>query len=204
MSKQIRKPCLGSLVGETVCSLAIVMAILPRVLFAELDWGMLAGISVGVAVVGLVFWVGLRIQSTKKPGTDPSETTGTVAAQLPPPSLVSRIVSWTSMLYRGSYKGETRSLRRRVGSVDVLLTDPASAGDPVNGWVEERSVHVLTIGATAAFRVGSIVKVRPLNAPDSVPWVEAEVRECEPVDNEWRVVCKFVKIPAYSVLMLFG
>jgi hypothetical protein len=157
---------------------------------------MLAAIPVGVAVVGLVLWLGLRKQLIEKPGPE--------AAPAAPPKLVSRIVSWTSMVARGAYKGEARSLRRRVGAVDVLLTDPAREGSPVTGWVVERSVHVLTVEAEAAFDVGTIVKVRPVTAPESVPWVEAEVQKCEPVENQWRIACKFVKIPAYGVLMLFG
>lgn len=186
--------------GETVPAAAI----LSLTLFADLDWGTLVGITAGVAVTGLVLWLGLRNQSAAAPRTKPAEASGTNPAKPPPPKLISRIVSWTSMVYRGSYKDKTHSLRRRGGSVDVLLTDPAREGSPIKGWVVERSVHVLTIAAAAAFTPGTIVKVRPMNAPDNIPWVEAEVQECEQVETEWRVECRFVKIPPYGVLMLFG
>jgi hypothetical protein len=170
-------------------------------MLGDLTWHTLVAIIAGVAVVGLILWVGLRNQSAATPqaGTQPDQSTA------PTPNMVSRIVSWTSMLHRGSYRGPTRSLRRRGNSVDVLITDPMPAdNDPVKGWVLERSVHTVTFVAEEAIAAGTVARVRPLNAADEIPWLEIAINECSQAEAEWRLACKFVKLPPYNILMLFG
>src|SRR5271166_1979243 len=142
----------------------------PRSMFADFAWQTTAAIGAGVAVMGLILWFGLRGRPSEAAKPD-----GEQPAAEPPPKLVSRIVSWTSMLQRGGYRGKTKSLHRSGGSVDVLITDEARGDNPVRSWVAERSVNTLTLVSEEAFPAGSIAKVRPANAPDGVPWVEINI-----------------------------
>jgi hypothetical protein len=168
-------------------------------MFADVAWQTLAAIAAGAIAVGLVLWIGLRSRSAGAPPAD-----GSAAPAEPPKNLVSRVVSWTSMIQRGGYRGKTKSLHRKGGSVDVLLADPARPDNPVKAWVLERSVHVMTLVAEEALNAGTTSKVRPLNAADNIPWIDVAVQECSQAESEWRIVCKFVKVPPYNILMLFG
>jgi hypothetical protein len=167
-------------------------------MFADVPYQTLAAIAAGVSITGLILWIGLRNRPAAAPPADGKP------ADAPAPNVVSRIVSWTSMLQRGGYRGKSQSLHRKGGSVDVLLTDPARPDSPIKAWVLERSVHVMTLVAEEAFNPASTGKVRPLNAADNIPWIDVEVQECNPAETEWRIVCKFVKVPPYNILMLFG
>lgn len=122
-------------------------------MFGDLAWHTVAVLMAGVAITGLVLWVGLR--NRQQPDAQRPKP-----ADAPQPNLVSRIVSWTSMVNRGGYRGPTRSRHRPGGSVDVLITDPARAAHPVKGWVQERSVNTPTLVAEQAFDAGTIGKVR--------------------------------------------
>jgi hypothetical protein len=168
-------------------------------MFGDFAWQTPAAIAAGLVVMGLVLWIGLRSRPSEAAKTD-----GEQPAAAPPPKLVSRIVSWTSMLQRGGYRGKTKSLHRSGGSVDLLITDEARGDNPVRGWVAERSVNTLTLVSEESFSAGSVAKVRPVNAPDGIPWVEINIHECSPNDSEWKIVCRFVKIPPFNILMLFG
>lgn len=163
-------------------------------MFAEVPWQTVVAIAVGVAIMILVLWIGLR--NRKGDGAEPSAAS--------PPNLVSRIVSWTSMIHRGSYRGETKSLHRTGGSVNVLIATAERPDSPVNSWVLERSINAMTLVAQEPFEAGTLAKVRPLNASAEIPWVDINVNECTQLGTEWRIACRFVKVPPYNILMLFG
>lgn len=159
---------------------------------ADIAWQTAAAVAVGLAITGLILWLGLR------------NRTADIPTDTPPPKLLSRVVSWTSMIHRGSYRDETKSLRPTRGSVEVLIATSARPDNPVMSRVLEKSIHSLTLVAEEPVDPGTVAKVRPLNAPDTIPWVEINVNECNQEANEWRIACRFVKVPPYSVLMLFG
>jgi hypothetical protein len=169
-------------------------------MFADFAWQTPAAIAAGLAVMGVILFVGLRSRQSEPA----KKTDGEKPAAAPPPKLVSRIVSWTSMIQRGGYRGKTKSLHRSGGSVDVFITDEARGDNAVRSWVAERSVNTLTLVAEESFSAGSIAKVRPVNAPDGIPWIDINIHECSPHEHEWKIVCRFVKVPPYNILMLFG
>jgi hypothetical protein len=162
-------------------------------MFDNVPWQTVAALGIGLAVVGLVVWVSVRKRAAPSPTDDEPKSTAP-----------ERAVSWTSMVARGGYDGKTKPKRRAGGSVDVLIADEARKGSPVEAWVVERTVSAMTLMAQGAFGTGSVAKVRPLHAGDDVPWCEIEIHECTQEEDEWKIACKFVKVPPYSVLMLFG
>jgi len=161
-------------------------------IFAEVAWQTVGAITIGLAVMGFILWMGLRNRTADQ------------SAAAPAPNLVSRVVSWTSMIHRGSYRDKTKSLHRTGGSVDVLITSAERPDSPVKSWVLERSINAMTLVAEEPLDAGTVAKVRPLNASAEIPWIDININECSQQGAEWRIACRFVKVPPYSILMLFG
>jgi hypothetical protein len=100
---------------------------------------------------------------------------------------------------------ERRGAFRRKGSaVTVKFTDEHQLQQPREGWVIDRSMGGLGLWSEKPVDVGTILKVRPDHAPELTPWIEVEVKSCNPHEGGWRVHCGFIKTPPYSVLLLFG
>jgi PilZ domain len=99
-----------------------------------------------------------------------------------------------------------RAAPRRAGRhVDVLISDADHEAPAHQGWVIDRSAGGLALGSLHPAEVGTILSVRPLAAPDHEPWVQVEIRQCAELDHgSWRLGCKFVRTPPYSLMMLFG
>jgi hypothetical protein len=99
-----------------------------------------------------------------------------------------------------------RASPRRAGRhVDVLISDADRESPAHQGWVIDRSAGGLALGSLQPAEVGTLLSVRPLAAAEHDPWAEVEVRQCAELDHgSWRLGCKFVRTPPYSVMMLFG
>jgi hypothetical protein len=105
----------------------------------------------------------------------------------------------------GAVPSRRASPRRSGRHVDVLITDAEQLEPPLQGWVIDRSAGGLALGSPHPIDIGTILSVRPQEAQDLVPWVQLEVRQCSELDDcTWRLGCKFVRVPPYSVMMLFG
>jgi len=72
-------------------------------MFGDLAWQTVAAIAAGLGVMGLILWVGLRNRSADAAPPDAQQPQ---PANAPKPNLVSRVVSWTSMVHRGGYRGQ--------------------------------------------------------------------------------------------------
>ncbi|MCI0455652.1 MAG: PilZ domain-containing protein [Gemmataceae bacterium] len=101
---------------------------------------------------------------------------------------------------------EQRSSHRRTGNpVEILIRQPDSRSKPVRGWVLDRSLHGLGLAmAEQRFGPGSVLEVRPANAPAVAPWVEVEVQNSRQRDGQWHLGCKFVRTPPWALLLMFG
>lgn len=111
---------------------------------------------------------------------------------------------WESSWAIGS-KGEKRTALRREGNpVAVELTDEKMLGAPFDGFVIDRSVGGLGVVIDRTVEVGTILSVRPRNAPETVPWVQIEIRSCRAENKEYLLGCRFVRTPSWSVLLHFG
>lgn len=97
-----------------------------------------------------------------------------------------------------------RHPRRRGGEIRVLLSDHKAEAPPFEGAVEDRSSGGLCLAASRFVPAGSMMSVRPVNAPDLVPWIQVEVVYCTQRDKVWILGCQFTHLVPWSVRVLFG
>lgn|SRR5262245_9027263 len=102
-----------------------------------------------------------------------------------------------------------RALERRLGSrrsgsaVAVLVSDAEAKSTPTTGWVMDRSTAGLRLWVESAFAVGTVLSIRPTHA-DFAPWIQVEVKHCQESQDDYEIGCQFLRIPPWSVLLLFG
>jgi PilZ domain len=100
---------------------------------------------------------------------------------------------------------ERRSSPRRKGNpVPILLSNAGVSMDSFQGWVIDRSAGGLRILVDQQVSVGTIMSVRPAKAHGSFPWLEVEIRSCQPERSSYALGVKFVVKPAWSELQGFG
>lgn len=106
---------------------------------------------------------------------------------------------------KGSKMDRRAALRRGGNPIAVLISDADSKAKPSFGYVLDRSTGGLCLSVAAPIPEGTFLTVRTNNAPQTVPWIKVEVRNCRAVnEKEWELGCKFDKTPPWSVLLLFG
>jgi hypothetical protein len=141
----------------------------------------------GVLVSGLAYVAGTLFFGRRRAPAQPAGASTPVDPSLRGPS------------------GERRTSSRREGStVEVFISDAEIKTTPAQGWVVDRSLGGVCLRARTAFAVGTILSLRPCNAPSVAPWVQVEVKSCRQQENIWEVGCQFVQTPPYGVLLLFG
>jgi len=122
----------------------------------------------------------------------------------PPASPRGRASPEADPFIHGSAMERRKALRRGGNPVSVLLTEAEQKGKPLDGWVVDRSTGGLCLSVPNAIEPGTILGVRTSDAPQSVPWVQLEVKNCREADIGWELGCQFVRTPPWSVLLLFG
>lgn len=164
---------------------ASIMPSLAAANFAALPWETVVMLAMGGLTGGLAFAVVLLLGRRSSP-----------AAQSSPPPHHAPQPSAT----------DRRAAPRRAGRhVDLQILDADRDLQPYEGWVIDRSAGGLAIGSIHPSGVGTILGVRPLEGSQHVPWSQVEVRHCVELDHKsWRLGCKFVRLPPYSVMMRFG
>lgn len=100
--------------------------------------------------------------------------------------------------------GDKRSNFRRRDKVVEIMLAVAPGAEPRRAWVVDRSTTGLGILVKVAVETGTVIGVRPMDAPPSVPWVDVEVRSCAAQGKHFRLGCKFLETPAWGVLLMFG
>jgi hypothetical protein len=100
--------------------------------------------------------------------------------------------------------GERRSLARRAGVVVPVAVYRAHGGTRIEGAVVDRSLKGLGILMPMPITRGTQLKVRPSNAPEKIPYVEVQVRNCRQKSMHWLLGCDFPQTPRSDVLMLLG
>jgi hypothetical protein len=104
----------------------------------------------------------------------------------------------------GSASERRRSLRRTGKPVKVFISDEEGQKKPVEGWVVDRSMGGLCLTVDQPAPLQSILTVRTVTAPSDTPWVQVEVKRCQPSEDRWELGCAFIRKPAWAVLLQFG
>jgi len=100
---------------------------------------------------------------------------------------------------------ERRAYPRRKGvPVAILVSDADGLATPIPGWVIDRSLGGLGLTLPGAVLVGTTLSIRPAGGSRSVPWVALEVKHCRQEGERWIVGGRFLSMPPWSVLVLFG
>ncbi len=102
-------------------------------------------------------------------------------------------------------KKDKRIACRRTGTVvEVEYALESEPHTKMNGLVVDRSLGGLRIVVDAPLETGVKLVILPANAPKGTQWVEAEVRSCNQQDEHWEIGCKFLSMPSYATMVLFG
>lgn len=105
----------------------------------------------------------------------------------------------------GGTTDRRHALRRGGNPIAVIITDAEGQGEPLRGYVLDRSTGGLCLAVPEPVEEGSVISVKTTNAPQTTPWIQVEVRNCRPIsDSEWELGCKFEKTPPWGILLLFG
>ncbi len=100
---------------------------------------------------------------------------------------------------------EQRGAHRRKGNpIGIQISDAEAKGEPLHGIVLNRSAGGLGLEVDRPLEVDTIVSIRVVNAPVTVPWIQVHVRSCRQETNGWFIGCQFVKTPPWSIMLLFG
>ena len=161
-------------------------AILPLDMLLS-DWFFLLAPIVGLSSAGLVL-VGGRLWLRSRRGKAP-----------PPITVVG-----PDPFEEGSATERRSALRREGRHVRVYITDAAAEGQPMEGWVLDRSVGGVCLSVTRQIPIETIVSVRACNAPDTIPWTQIRVMRCRWEGGYYELGCEFLRTPSWATMLLFG
>lgn len=156
------------------------------------EWPVWAIPAVGLAASGVVFFLGWLLFGGSRRARRPSSLPSRANQQAPDPFV------------QGDPRDRRAALRRGGNPVAILISDAEARAKPSPGWVIDRSTGGLCLSVSEAVVEGTILSVRTSNAPETIPWVQLEVKNCRAVGGEYELGCQFVRTPPWSVLLLFG
>jgi hypothetical protein len=139
-------------------------------------------------IVGGIYWLTrpLPALKTTKPAEDPA---------------------FVQMKASEKPKDQRFAYRRHGNPVQVYIKSTGAEQEPALASILDRSVGGVRMAIYQEVEVGGVFAIRPINADDMVPWVEIEVRSCQPsseLRDQFEVGCQYVKSPPYSIQLLFG
>lgn len=104
----------------------------------------------------------------------------------------------------GSAPEQRSSPRRKGNPVPVRIADSLVRSIRDEGWVHDRSTGGLGLVVGKPIEPGTVLTVRPMNAPVGMPWVEMRVRSCTPQDGNFKLGCEFLFTPTWNIMLMFG
>lgn len=158
------------------------------------------GPAAGLAAALVVFLIGMLVVGWRR----------RAARALPPVSPLPTSKSKTGVpstddIFTQGSKSERRNAMRRGGNpIAVLISDAEAHANPTTGYVLDRSTGGLCLSVPQEITIGTVLSVRTTNAPESIQWVQVEVKTCRPNSGEFELNCQFVRTPPWSVMLLFG
>jgi hypothetical protein len=100
---------------------------------------------------------------------------------------------------------EQRGAHRRTGNpVEVHIRLPKAEQPQLHGYVMDRSTGGLCLRVDQPVQPGTMLHVRPVNAPPITPWVEIEVKSSRQTQDGWELGCQFLRTPPWALLLMFG
>jgi hypothetical protein len=159
------------------------------------EWTPYLGPAVGVLAAVVVLLVGW-IMSRRRGG-------GGSLPAAPSPKLKGSNPAGDPFV-QGTNQERRGALRRGGNPIAILISDAEAHTDPTPGYVVDRSTGGLCLSVPNAVPEGTVLSVRTTNAPQTVPWVQIEVKNCRAVGGEYELGCRFVRTPPWSVMLLFG
>lgn len=95
---------------------------------------------------------------------------------------------------------------RRGPHIAVLVADADAVVTPVTGWVVDRSVAGLWLELEEEGDVdpGTTLSVKVAKAAPGIPWVRVKVTQRCRLKIGWELKCEYVRVPPWSIRMLFG
>jgi HEAT repeat protein len=101
--------------------------------------------------------------------------------------------------------GEARSCSRQpTREIRVHILHGMHQAEPISARAIDISAGGLGLIAKGSYNPGTLLTVRPADAPPEVPWVLVELRHAQPAPGGWRLGCKFVRSPSYAFHVFFG
>jgi len=159
------------------------------------DWSPYIGPAVGVLAAVVVLLVGWMVSRRRSAGSFPPP---------PSPNLKSGSNPAGDPFVQGANQERRIALRRGGNPVSILISDANAQAQPTPGYVVDRSTGGLCLSVSNSVPEGTVLSVRTTNAPQTVPWVQIEVKNCRLVGTEYELGCRFVRTPPWSVMLLFG
>jgi hypothetical protein len=99
---------------------------------------------------------------------------------------------------------DRREAPRTRRQVRVQITDAHAKDPPFTAWVTDCSLGGLCLSVKQQVPPETILSVRPASAPPGVPWVQVQVKSQRSIESNWELGCQFVRIPSYSVVLMFS
>jgi hypothetical protein len=96
-----------------------------------------------------------------------------------------------------------QSPRRWSDPIEVFVRGEMTTAEPARGWVKNRSAGGLCISVSQPVAEGMIIEVRFTLAPDTIPWVRAQVKGCRSVTGRWMLHCQYLGVPSPEAVLLF-
>ncbi|MBI3412100.1 MAG: hypothetical protein HY040_27530 [Planctomycetes bacterium] len=99
---------------------------------------------------------------------------------------------------------QRQTLRRDGNPTEVYLAPPGYKDRPSRGWIVDRSLGGIGLMVNDEVKIGTVLSILPVKAPEMTHWVDIEVKSCRPTSEGWEIGCQFVKTPPFSILLMFG
>lgn len=84
------------------------------------------------------------------------------------------------------------SPRTAVAQTKLLIRPAYAAGEPVEGWVTDRSLGGLGLSVPEPIEIGSILHLTPEEIPSWVTSLVLQVKYCRLHRGRWRLGCQYV------------
>jgi HEAT repeat protein len=94
--------------------------------------------------------------------------------------------------------------RRRTRAVPMHILHGMHQIEPVAARLFDISAGGLGLIARQSYATGTLLTVRPPEAPPEVPWVLVETRYAQKTPDGWRIGCKFVRQPSHTFHVFLG